>query len=455
MSNRLSTEMSNPMSSPALSRRVLLGGLAAGSTAALLGCSSSGGSSKPKPAPTGTAISGKTDVEIYAWSNGPTIDNNFKKRVQLFNKQFAGKFTAKINFMPYDQYWQKVDLQYAAHKPFDIYYWDVQAYAQYKKGLIFDEQPVINRTAMVDPAKYPVKLYDPWKFDGKNLYCVPENVQTMAFFYNKTHFDEAGLDYPDATWTWDKVIETAPKLQKSSGGKVTRWGMDIGALGIWWGIQTLAWAAGTAFVDKPLEPTKFQLTDPRVVESLRYVQDMMWKKHVAPRPDERAAVAQNNGGFASGAYSMIADGGWSIASYQQMKDDWGIAALPLYKGKSIAPYWLGGWVIPEDSAALTAAQTFAIWSATTFQSQMAKDHDWVPLQNAARQSPEMLKGMPDGFAEATKGIEEARIGDIYTTNMQQIFNEVFGNNLDQLFNNKLTPEACAQKMQDAGTKLLG
>lgn len=442
------------MSNPSLSRRALLGGLAAGSTAALFGCSGSSGS-KPEMAPTGSKIVGKTNVDIYVWSNGPAIDNNFKKRVQMFNQQHAGKFSAKINFLPYDQFWQKVDLQYAAHKPFDIYYWDVQAYAQYKKNLIFDEQPVINRTPMVDPAKYPVKLYDPWKFDGKDLFVIPENLQTMMFYYNKTHFDQAGLSYPDPTWTWDKVIQTAPKLQQSSGGKVTRWGLNIGTLGIWWGIQTLSWAAGTAWVDKPLEPTKFLLTDPRNVETFRYVQDMMWKDHVAPRPAEQAAVTQNNGGFASGAYSMMPDGSWSISSYQQMKDDWGVTAIPLYQGKSIAPYWLGGWVIPRESAALTAAQTFAIWSATTFQSQMAKDHDWIPLQNAARTSSDMLKGMPAGFAEATKNIDTARIGDIYTTNEQQMYNEVFSTTMGQLLNNKMTPEAAAQKIQAGATKLLG
>jgi multiple sugar transport system substrate-binding protein len=437
-----------------LSRRTLLGGLAAGTATTLLGCSSSSGGQTPAPAPTSTEVTGKTDLAIYAWTNGPTIDNNFKKRVQLFNKEFSGKFTAKINFLPYDQYWQKIQLQYAAQKPFDIYYWDVQAYAHYKKNLIFNEQPVIDNTPMMDPAKYPTALFDPWKFDGQNLFCVPENIQSMALFYNKTHFDQAGLDYPDDTWTWDKMIETAPKLQKTSGKKVTRWGMDIGALGIWWGIQTLAWAAGTAFVDKPLEPTAFQMTDPKVVESMRYVQDMMWSKHVAPRPDERAGVAQNNGGFASGAYSMIADGTWSISAFQQMKDDWAMTSLPLYQGQRVAPYWLGGWVIPQKSAALSAAQTFATWSATTFQSQMAKDHDWIPLENAARSSKDMLSGMPEGFEEAMKVLPKARIGDIYTTNMQQIFNEVYGTNFDLLLNNKLTPEAAAQKMQDAATKLL-
>jgi len=61
---------------------------------------------------------------------------------------------------------------------------------------------------------------------------------------------------------------------------------------------------------------------------------------------------------------------------------------------------------------------------------MAKNHDWIPLQNAARGSREMLDGMPEGFAEAMKNLPNARIGDFYTGNMQQIFNEGFGPNFD-------------------------
>jgi hypothetical protein len=38
--------------------------------------------------------------------------------------------------------------------------------------------------------------------------------------------------------------------------------------------------------------------------------------------------------------------------------------------------------------------------------------------------------------------------------LQQIFNEVFTPNFDQFLNNRLTAEQAAQKMQDAGTKLL-
>ena len=36
-------------------------------------------------------------------------------------------------------------------------------------------------------------------------YAVPKDVDTIALWYNKTMFEEAGLDYPTADWTWDDV----------------------------------------------------------------------------------------------------------------------------------------------------------------------------------------------------------------------------------------------------------
>lgn len=441
------------MSSSPFSRRTLLGGALAGSALALAGCSPSSSSTSPAPAPTSTEVIGKSDLTVYAWTNGTAIDQNFKKSVEAFNKEYSGKFTAKINFLPYDQYWQKIQLQYAANQPFDMYYWDVQAYAHYKKGLLANLQGAVDASELADASKYPLDLFKPWKFDDANLYGIPENIQSMALFYNKAHFDAAGIAYPDATWTWDKVVETAAALTKKSGDKVTQWGLDIGDLGVWWGIQTLAWSAGTAFFDKPLEPTAFQLNDPKVVEAFAFVQDLMWAKHVAPRPDERDANNQA-GGFAGGVISMAPGGTWNITSYQQMKDGWGMAPLPLYQGKSVMPYWLGGWVIPKESAALTAAETFALWRATKFQDQMAADHDWIPVQNAARESDAMLKGMPDGFKDAMAGITSAQIGDLYTSNSQKILDQVFSPNLDQLFRNKQTPQDTASKMQEAATALL-
>lgn len=443
------------MTVPPLSRRALLGMLAAAGGASLVGCGASDEPAAEAPVPGTGEVLGNPEVTVYAWSNGPIIDNNFKKRVQMFNTEFKGKFSAKINFLPYDQYWQKIQLAYSARKPFDIYFWDVQAYAHYKKNLIVDNQAALDAAGMMDPEKYPVNLYEPWKFDGSKLYCIPENIQTLALYYNKDHFDEAGLAYPDGTWDWPKVFEAARTLQKGSGDKVTRWGVDVGTLDIWWGMQYLFWSAGSGLVDKVNEPSLFTVEDPRNIEAMKFVQDAMWAPdHVSPNPRQRAAQEQGAGGFAGGGTSMTMGGTWNIAGYKEMKSNWAMAPLPLWKGENITPYYLGGWVIPKQSAAITAAQTFATWSATTFQTQMAKDHDWIPLQNAARTSKEMISGMPEGFEAAMEAIPKARIGDIYTTNMQQIFNQVFVPAVEELINNRATPEATAARMQKEATALL-
>ena len=91
------------MSPFSFSRRTLLGGALAGTALAAAGCSSPAQPSAA-PVPTGTEIVGKKDLTVYAWTNGTTIDQNFKKSVESFNKAMSGKFTAKINFLPYDQY---------------------------------------------------------------------------------------------------------------------------------------------------------------------------------------------------------------------------------------------------------------------------------------------------------------------------------------------------------------
>ena len=162
-----------------LSRRSFLRTVAAGTSAAVLAaCGAAGGDT----AGGGTAASGEPgaappaegggSVRALAWSNGPAIDDHFKKRVEMFNQ--AGQGTVDLQFLPYDQYWQKIDLAYASNQPYDIYYWDIQAYGHYKRDLLLNVDTLLKESPQIlDESAVPVDLYEPWKFDGTNLYGVP------------------------------------------------------------------------------------------------------------------------------------------------------------------------------------------------------------------------------------------------------------------------------------------
>ncbi|HEX3814186.1 MAG TPA: sugar ABC transporter substrate-binding protein [Mycobacteriales bacterium] len=402
----------------------------------------------------GSGSGDKNSIRVLAWSNGGTIDSNFKNRVTAFNAAQHGKVKATLQLLPYDQYWQKIDLAYSAHKPYDVYYWDVQAYAHYKKGLLRDLQPTIDRTPLADPAKYPDRLFTPWKFDGHDMYGFPDNVQTMALFYNKDLFDKAGVKYPDDSWTWDDAMAAAAKLTMRKGKKTTQWGIHIGDLSVWWGLQTLSWAQGTAFTDKVLEPKTFQMDDDRNVASIAFVHDLIYKHNLAPTPEETSSVAQDVGVFETGKVAMYPAGGWQVAAYQKLGFNWAMAPLPKFNNKRVAPYWLGGWMIPKSGQAQDAAIDFARWSATDFQTRMAKDHDWIPVRTADRGSAAMVHGMPAGFKESVAQLETARVGDIYHSNNLQIVDEVFTPTFEQVWNNKLAPKKAAEQIQTKGNALL-
>ena len=58
---------------------------------------------------------------------------------------------------------------------------------------------------------------------------------------------------------------------------------------------------------------------------------------------------------------------------------------------------MGGWVIAKASGVQEGAFEWARWSATDYQPTMATDDDWIPIQNAARESEEFICRMPTGF----------------------------------------------------------
>jgi multiple sugar transport system substrate-binding protein len=405
--------------------------------------------------PPGQSSSGPQTVRALMWSNGPVIDANFKKRAETFNAANQGKITIDLQLLPYDQYWSKIDLAYASKKPYDMYFWDVQAYGHYKAGLLADLQPFVDSAPeLTDANQYPVKLYDNWRFDGAHLYALPENFQTMALYYNRDIFDQAGIQPPDDTWTWQKVRDVAKQLTKTEGDQTTQWGMSMGAMGVWWGAQMLAWGMGSSFVDKEVEPTKFQVSSAQNVAALKFLQDLIWTDKVAPNAEQASAVAQDSNIFLTGKIAMVPDGSWLISAFQQAGFKWDMAPVPKWNDTRVPPFWFGGWVIPKASSVPDSAFAFARWSATDYQKTMASEHDWIPIRKDARDSAEMKQGMPPGIQSVLNAINDARLGDIYHANGQKIIAEVLGPTLDQLWNNKITAEEAARQIDEKANPLL-
>jgi ABC-type glycerol-3-phosphate transport system substrate-binding protein len=53
---------------------------------------------------------------------------------------------------------------------------------------------------------------------------LPQSADVVVLYYNSEHFDEAGIEYPNADWTWDDLVDAARALTVSENGEVSRYG---------------------------------------------------------------------------------------------------------------------------------------------------------------------------------------------------------------------------------------
>jgi multiple sugar transport system substrate-binding protein len=158
-------------------------------------------------------------------------------------------------------------------------------------------------------------------------YGLPYGADTVVQFYNKKHFDEAGIPYPTGDWTFDEMIAVADKLTKRDGGKTTRYGL---AAQVPWqatyvpGIE--AWGGHILRADGTID-----LSSEAAIKTFTMYWDQIKKGIIA-------SYTQAPGGdiwtaFSSGLASMTQTVRALVPTFRKnMKDDWDVCFTPKING---------------------------------------------------------------------------------------------------------------------------
>lgn len=86
---------------------------------------------------------------------------------------------------------------------------EIARYSQYE--MLLDLTDRIKESKKLEMDKFPKDIVQIYNWEGTKQYAVPKDIDTIALWYNKTMFDEAGVPYPDKDWTWDDYAEAAKK----------------------------------------------------------------------------------------------------------------------------------------------------------------------------------------------------------------------------------------------------
>ncbi|MBM7677527.1 ABC transporter substrate-binding protein [Gracilibacillus alcaliphilus] len=253
---------------------------------------------------------------------------------------------------------------------------DVMLASRYGIAEYMDSLTLLNDLAERDGITEDIYYDWAWgesTFEG-NILGLPYDGTSRALYYNKDHFEEAGLDPEDPPTTIEELEEAAHQLTKQEDGRFTQYGM-IPWLGEGW-LYSWGWSFGGEFVD---ETNQVTADNPKVVEALEWMTDFatdLGAQNVLSFANSEGSDAQDP--FISEQVSMVVQGNWIMEQIEEYNPDlnYGVTYIPTPTGDNFTTF-LGGraLIIPKgvEGEQLEAAWEFVKWLSSTEDGQKFKE----------------------------------------------------------------------------------
>ena len=186
---------------------------------------------------------------------------------------------------------------------------------------------------------YPVAM-DAFTWQDEQL-CLPQNVSSLAVYYNKDVFERYDVPEPPDRWTWTDMVTTAVQLTRDANGNQVvgtesegTQVVDVYGLGIeepsMIRLAPFVWSNGGEVVDDPVAPTRLTLDGPEASEALRNFLDLRLAYGVVPT-DAEVEAQDDITRFANGGLAMLLSSRRATTTFRSIEDfEWDVAPLPVY-----------------------------------------------------------------------------------------------------------------------------
>ena len=302
----------------------LLAALLAGTLAlsALAGCGDSGSGSSGGGG--GDSGDGKSDAKLTIWVYG--WEKASADKIKEDTAKYKEETGVEVTTVPIasDSYNTKIQATLAGGNAPDLAFCDagVQSTQLAAKGKLLGLKEY-------GVEEYQDKFYDSvwdtmvYKDDVYGLRITSNN---LALFYNKEMFKNAGLQEPNADWTWDDLRNAAKKLTNADKNI---YGLDLPVYdkngGYTWNWMPFLWTNGGDFLNE--DRTKAIFNSAEGVEALEFWKAMVQEDKSVPL--QAAPTGVNR--FTSGITAMVIDGPWNLNPFladENFKDKFGVAPIP-------------------------------------------------------------------------------------------------------------------------------
>lgn len=270
---------------------------------------------------------GKTDsskpLTVAIWDN--TQQPGIEKMLSEFTEQTGIK--TELQVVPWNEYWTLLESGATGGEMPDVFWMHSNESQKYMANdILLDLTDKIAQSDVIDLGNYYEDITQLYQLDGKT-YAIPKDYDTIGLWYNKTMFDEAGIDYPDETWTWDTLAEAAKKLTDKDKGQ---YGFVSAAANNQDGYYNLIYDYGSEVISE--DKTKSGWDNPKTIEAMNWWYDNLVSTVMPPQ----SVMAENASDILlqSGKAAMVMQGSWMVNAFKQNEysaENCDVAVLPMTK----------------------------------------------------------------------------------------------------------------------------
>jgi multiple sugar transport system substrate-binding protein len=242
---------------------------------------------------------------------------------------------------------------------------------------------------------------------GDDYYGLPTAVRSLALFYNKKLFTEAGLDPSSPPKTLDEFVAAAQKIAKhDASGNLTVAGstLDMGGQDHqWWREVLIRQFGGEPYTDGDKKVT---YDSEAGLKALSFYTSLQLEKKIG----QAGFMDEGQAAFRGGKAGMTIDGTFRLGSFKSIKDfEWGVTELPANAEgirSNYASYFANGISAKTTGKELEASKKFLAYiSSAEAMDIWLKTVGELPARRAAAMTEENLKDPI--YGPFLKGLEYA------------------------------------------------
>ncbi|PKQ25093.1 MAG: sugar ABC transporter substrate-binding protein [Actinobacteria bacterium HGW-Actinobacteria-4] len=269
-------------------------------------------------------------------------EDNLATIIEAFNNEYP-YITVEVETLPYADYFTTLQIDVAAGTGADVF--DIE-YANYPA---FQSLGLLAPLEGVDTSVYRGDIAEAYSTNG-TMHALPTSFSAVVMYYNATLFDEAGIAYPDGTWTWDEVYAAAETLTDADAGV---WGL-YQPISFYEYYKALAQAGGQ-FLNA--DGTAVAFNSPEGVAAAEWL--IRKSGDVMPTEAQGAGTPDFDSGlWADGKLGMWVTGIWNFGVAADSSFDWDIVVEP-GKARAASAVFSNAVAVAASSEHKEAAQLFA------------------------------------------------------------------------------------------------